>query len=310
VRVLRTLILIAALGWLGKMVVDSIRDIRNGELVLHFRPGWLLASAVFIAATYFLFVWTWLYIIAGLSGQRIRYAEGARIWFVSNLSQQVLPFRVWGLLQMTAMSVEAGINPIASAAASVINTAVNIATGMAVAVIAGSSILAIYFAKYADWLWVPVFLAFAGIALLPVLIPWAFRFARRFSSRIPEQRLPPRLIAVSVATNVLGWGLYGVAFLCLNRGIVDLPSYDVIQHIAVNATSYVMGYLAIVVPAGLGVREKTLQGVMVAAQMASEPQATAVSLVSRIWQLIILVLPALIFLAYRRPPNEKDSAAG
>jgi uncharacterized membrane protein YbhN (UPF0104 family) len=143
-----------------------------------------------------------------------------------------------------------------------------------------------------------------------VLIPWAFRFARRFSTRIPEQQLPPRLIAVSVATNVLGWGLYGIAFLCLNRGIVDLPAYDVIQHIAVNATSYVMGYLAIVVPAGLGVREKTLQGVMVAAHMASEPQATAVSLVSRIWQLIILVLPALIFLAYRRPPNEKDAAAG
>jgi hypothetical protein len=292
------------------MVVDFVRDIRSGELVLHLRPGWLLASGAFIAATYFLFVWTWLYIIAGLSGQRIRYVEGARIWFISNLTQQVIPFRVWGILQMAAMSVEAGISPISATTASVINTAVNIATGMAVAVIAGSPILAIYFAEYASWLWAVAALAFAGIILLPVLIPWAFRFARRFSARFPEQQVPPRLIAVSVATNVLGWALYGIAFLCLNRAIVDLPRYDIVQHIAVNATSYVVGYMAILVPAGIGFREKTLQGVMEVAHMANPAQANAVSIVSRLWQLIILVLPALVFLAYRRPSNEKDAAAG
>jgi hypothetical protein len=292
------------------MVVDSVRDIRSGELVLHLRVGWLLASGAFIAATYFLFVWTWLYIIRGLSGQRIRYGEGAKIWFISNLSQQVIPFRVWGILQMAAMSVEAGINPVSSTAASVINTAVNIATGMGVAVVAGSPILAAYFVEYASWLWTVAGLALVGVLLLPVLIPWAFRFARRFSAKIPEQQLPPRLIAVSVVANVIGWGLYGLAFLCLNRAIVDLPRYDVVQHIAVNATSYVIGYLTIVVPAGLGVREKTLQGVMLVADMANPAQANAVSLVSRLWQLIILVLPALIFLAYRRPSHEKDAAAG
>ena len=292
------------------MVVQSVRDMRSGELVLHLRPLWLLASGACIAATYLLFVWAWLYIIAGLSGRRIRYADGARIWFVSNLSQQVLPFRVWGIVQMATMSVEAGINPVASTAASVINTAVNIATGMAIAVITGAPILAVYFVEYREWLWVVAAAALLGIVLLPVLIPWAFRFARRFSARIPEQQLPPRLIAVSVGANIIGWALYGIAFLCLNRAIVDLPRYDVIQHIAVNATSYVVGYLAIVVPAGLGVRERTLQGVMLAANMANPAQATAVSIVARGWQLIILVLPALIFLAYRRPSNEKDPAAG
>jgi uncharacterized membrane protein YbhN (UPF0104 family) len=63
--------------------------------------------------------------------------------------------------------------------------------------------------------------------------------------------------------------------------------------------------VAFFVPAGLGVRDKTLQTVMLAANMASQPQAVAVSLVSRVWQLIIMILPALIFLAYRGPPNEK-----
>ena len=75
-----------------------------------------------------------------------------------------------------------------------------------------------------------------------------------------------------------------------------------------NATSYVVGYLAIIVPGGLGVRESALMKAMVTAGMANPAQAAAVSVVSRLWQLIILIVPALIFLAYRRPPNEKDPA--
>jgi uncharacterized membrane protein YbhN (UPF0104 family) len=102
--------------------------------------------------------------------------------------------------------------------------------------------------------------------------------------------------------------MYGIAFLCLNRGLVELPSYDVMQHIAVNATSYVVGYMALIFPGGIGVRETTLKGVMLAADMASPAQAGVVAVVSRLWQLIIMIVPALIFLAYRRPPNEKDSA--
>jgi uncharacterized membrane protein YbhN (UPF0104 family) len=68
--------------------------------------------------------------------------------------------------------------------------------------------------------------------------------------------------------------------------------------------------LVLIVPGGLGVREGVLQRVMVTAGMADPAQAVAVSLISRLWQLIIMITPALIFFAYRRPPNEKDDAAG
>ncbi len=291
------------------MVVDSIQEVRGGNLVLHVRPGWLLLSAGFVLATYFLLIWAWLYIVAGLSGNRIRYLNGARIWFISNLGQ-LLPGRVWGIIQMGAMSVDAGINPVAAGAASIVNTVVNIATGMAVGVLAGAPILIAYYGDNAWLAWVLAAIAIAGVVALPLIVPWLFRIARRFGARLPEQAMPARLLLVSALANMIAWAAYGIAFLCLNRGLVDLPAYSVLQHIAVNATSYVIGYLAIPVPAGLGVREKTLQAVMLAANMARPEQAVAVSLVSRLWQLIIMIVPALIFLAYRRPPNEKDPAAG
>jgi glycosyltransferase 2 family protein len=308
-RAIRALILVAALYWVGKIAVEAVRDLRNGQLILHVRPGWLLLSGALVLATYFLLIWAWLYIIAGLSGRRIRYLDGARIWFISNAVGQYVPGKVWGIIQMGAMSVEAGINPVSAGAASIINTVVNIATGMAVAVVSGTPIL-IAAGIRPQLAWAVAAAAVIGVLCLPVLTPLMFRMASRLGVRVPEQQLPHRLIAVSAAANVVAWGIYGVAFLCLNHGLVELPRYDVVQHIAVNATSYVVGYLVLIAPGGLGFREAALQKMMLAAHMAMPAQAGAVSIVSRLWQIVIIVLPALIFLAYRRPSNEKDAAAG
>lgn len=308
-RALKALILVAALAWVGKMVVGAVGDVRRGDLVLHLRAGWLTLSALSILATYFLLIGAWRYIVSELSGVRLRYLTAARIWFISNLGSQ-LPGRFWGIVQMGAMSADAGVNPVSAATASVINTAVNIATGLAVGVLTGTRILAAAFGDWASLAYVLAALALIGVLAMPLLIPWALRVASRYIDRIPEQHVPPRVIVVSGAANVVAWGMYGLAFLFLNRGLVDLPAYDVVQHIAVNATSYVVGYLILIVPAGLGFREEALKNVMVAAGMANPAQAGAVAVVSRLWQLIIILLPALIFLAYRRPPNEKDPAAG
>jgi hypothetical protein len=185
VSVLKTLILIVALAWVGKMVVDSVEAIRSGDLVLHARPGWLALSGLCIFATYCMLIWAWLYIVTGLSGQRIRYLAGARIWFIANLGQ-FIPGKVWGIIQMAAMSVEAGINPVAASTASIVNTVVNIATGAAVGVITGAPIIAAYYGDQAGWAWVLAAAGVAGIVALPVLIPWAFRVGRRVNARQPQ----------------------------------------------------------------------------------------------------------------------------
>ena len=292
------------------MMVDSVRAVQRGDLKLTVRPAWLALSALFVVVTYCVLIASWLYILAGLSGKRVPFLTGARIWFISNLAT-LLPGRVWGIIQMSAMSAEQGISPVAAGAASVINAAVNIACGMAVGVIAGTGIVASYFGDRAWLAWGITAAAILGVVLLPVLIPATFRFARRrFNARVPDEGTPARLIAVSVIANVASWFLYGAAFLCLTRGILDLPSRSFIEHTAANATSYVVGYLALFVPMGMGVREVTLQEILQLAGMASHTQSVAVSVASRLWLLIIQVVPALIFLAYRRPRHEKDPAAG
>jgi glycosyltransferase 2 family protein len=302
---------VAALYWVGKMVVDSVNAVQNGELVLHVSLGWLFLSAVLVLATNVLLILSWLHIVAGLSGKSIRFLDGARIWFISNLGT-LLPGRVWGIAQMSAMSAEAGIDPVAAAAASIINTALNIATGMAVGVVIGAPLIASYFGELAWLAWIVAALAAAAVLALPLIVPWGFRALSRVGLHVPEVVTPPKVIGIAAVANVASWFLYGVALLCLNRGVVDPAARSVIQHTAAYATSYVMGYMVLIAPAGLGAREYSLTAMMQAAGLSTLPQATALSVVSRLWTLTMMVLPALIFLAYRRPSNEKGppSAAG
>jgi glycosyltransferase 2 family protein len=292
------------------MVVDSARDLRSGALVLHPHAGWLALSALVVLANFALLIASWLYIVSGLSGRSIPFFGGARIWFISSLGS-LLPGRVWGIIQMGAMSVDVGISPTAAAGASIINAGVNIATGMAIGLITSSPIIASLLVEHrvAAWTaWLIAGIAVAGILALPILVPWGFGWLRRRGMAVPEQRLPPRIIAVAAFANLAAWFLYGAAFLCLNRGLVDPAAHSITQHTAAFTTSYVIGYMMIVAPAGIGFREASLQQILLAAGMATAAQATALTLISRIWLLIIQLLPALIFLAYRRPPNEKDPA--
>src|SRR6478609_4463496 len=70
---IKALIVVAALYWVGKMIVGSIRAIQHGDLVLHVSPGWLVLSAVIVLSTNALLIWAWLYLVAGLSGGSIPF---------------------------------------------------------------------------------------------------------------------------------------------------------------------------------------------------------------------------------------------
>jgi glycosyltransferase 2 family protein len=291
------------------MVVDSVDDIRKGDLVLHFQPAWMALSALAVLATYAVLIWSWLYVLEGLSGQRVRFLAGARIWFISALGT-LLPGRIWQVVQMSAMSVDAGISPVSSATAAIINAAVNIATGMAIGVITAAPIFATYFGDRREMVWLVAGVAAVAVVALPILVPWGFTLLRKTGLSVPEQPTPPRVIVVSTVCNVLSWFLYGAAFLFLNRATVDPAAVSVTEHTAAFATSYIIGYMMLFVPAGIAFREKALIEVLVTGGMTTPAPANALAVVSRLWLTIIMVLPALIFLAYRRPPNEKDPAAG
>ena len=78
------------------------------------------------------------------------------------------------------------------------------------------------------------------------------------------------------------------------------------QYIAVFAASYVVGYLFLFIPGGIGPREAVMLYMLTSLSMATPKEAALITAGSRIWLTFLELVPGLVFLAYgriRRPPQ-------
>jgi uncharacterized membrane protein YbhN (UPF0104 family) len=281
-------------------MVQTVEQISTGEVVFKLSVPWLIASGLFAFASFLVLIEAWVRIITGLTGRRIPFVAAARIWCISNLAIYIPAGPGWQIVQMGVMSAEQGIGGVPAGAAAVINAAINIACGLAVAAITGAPLMARLLGSFA-WLgWTTAVVAALCVIALPVLLPTIFRFAARvLHAKVPMESPPARVIAVAAAANVLSWILYGATLQCLSLAVLGVGFGGVLDYTAAFAAAYVVGYLFFLSPGGIGVREATLQKVLVAGALAASAEATELAIASRLLLIVVQVIPALIFLAYR-----------
>ena len=80
---------------------------------------------------------------------------------------------------------------------------------------------------------------------------------------------------------MLAWGVYGVAFNIFIMSLTDSPLSNWPFLTSIFAFSYIIGFLSIFVPGGLGVREGIL--VYYLSSYFPLPVATLIALLSRLW---------------------------
>jgi uncharacterized membrane protein YbhN (UPF0104 family) len=89
---------------------------------------------------------------------------------------------------------------------------------------------------------------------------------------------------------VLYWVVTGLAFAALVHSLHPLAAADVPLAVAAYAGAYAIGFLALITPAGLGVREGVLTVAL--AQIMPVGAALAVALLSRLWMMLVELLGA------------------
>jgi uncharacterized membrane protein YbhN (UPF0104 family) len=116
-----------------------------------------------------------------------------------------------------------------------------------------------------------------------------------------------RVIAGLALGYVVYWALTGLAFAALVRAMFPLAASDVPLVIAGYSASYAVGFLSLLTPGGLGVREGVL--VLALAPIMPAGPALVVALVSRLWMMLFELLGAVaayglerVVRARRRPP--------
>jgi uncharacterized membrane protein YbhN (UPF0104 family) len=106
-------------------------------------------------------------------------------------------------------------------------------------------------------------------------------------------------VVLLVAGYALYWAVTGLAFAALVASLYPLAPGDVPVVVAAFAAAYAAGFLALLTPAGLGVREGVL--VVALASVLPAGPALVVALLSRVWMMLVeLAGAAIAHLADRR----------
>jgi uncharacterized membrane protein YbhN (UPF0104 family) len=109
------------------------------------------------------------------------------------------------------------------------------------------------------------------------------------------------MVAAAFAANVVAWFGYGFALLLLARGLLPGLGLSLLQLVGVFTCSYLVGFLALFAPGGLGPRESVFL-LMLAGDIGLKP-AAALALASRLLLTGTEVLPAVPLLFRRGAPT-------
>lgn len=244
------------------------------------RPWWLLLSAVLMWLDFVLLFQLWRIVLRAISGHELRFSAAYRILTLANLGKYI-PGKIWTVSGMVYLVGLEGVPAKPALVSSALHQAFTLIPGAAFA----TSILGIgIWGTVSPWA-VGIGMALGILLLYPPLFRWMMNLALRVFGR------EPITFELSFARAfglfwfyVAAWVLYGASFWCMNAGI-GLPDAPFWPVSAAYCAAYIVGFVALFAPGGLGVREGVLAVVL--APYLPAGLAVAVAVVSRFWMTLV-----------------------
>jgi uncharacterized membrane protein YbhN (UPF0104 family) len=295
-------VLLVGIGW---QLAGDLSRLNPQSLTLY--PEWLLAAAGFYLAGLGCSGIFW-YRLLRTFGERPDLFRALCAYYISHLGKYIPGKALALVIRGTLIQ-----SPRVKLGVAIIAAFYEVLTTMA----SGALLAALLFTAYPPTIpgldWNPVLL---GLLLSPVCIPLlpgvfnrlvrglATRFQKVHSFRLPALRLTTLLEGLLLTG--LGWTLLGLSLWALQQALLKNPPTWSGEHWArctgMVSLAYVAGFLALVVPSGVGVREfvllKLLPGeIPLQTVGAPEPIAAALVLMLRVlWTATELVTAGVLFL--------------
>jgi len=250
-------------------------------------PGLFAVATVLLALSYGLVALLWGLALRRYAGTRT--SAGARIWFLSNLARYV-PGNIWSYVGAVELARREDVARRVTLAVMALTQVLSVG----VAVAAGLPVLLAERARLGRpaLLGAVVVAALAGLAVL--FRGRLLELARRRMPGFDPRELTPSAgtVAWLVAGYAVYWAVTGLAFAALVAALHPLAAGDVPVVVAAYAAAYAAGFLALLTPAGLGVREGVL--VVALAPVLPAGPALVVALVSRLWMMLVELAGAAV----------------
>lgn len=304
-RALQVLLLLALFVFIGRAIGEQQDKLREAASTIRVNWSLVAAASAIVLATYAALIQSWRVLMTGW-GSSLSYAAAVRTWTIANLGRYI-PGKVWSVGALVVLAQREGVSPVAATGAAVLGTLINIGAGFGVVAVTGSVVLDALGTGYRAIAWIGSALFVLGIVCLPWVLPVMLRFiaARRPSISMPARDLPHRAIWLAAAINIASWAGYGVAFMLLSRALLPDVSGAPAAFVAIWTASYLVGYLFLIAPGGIGAREGALVAAFLALGLAGAADAAILAAASRLWLIVLEVLPGLVCLALA--PNARRS---
>jgi glycosyltransferase 2 family protein len=286
-------------GLAARSIYVNWESLRAESVDWRISPGWIAASVAVVFAGYAALIEAWRRVIQSM-GARLAFMPAARIWFLASLGKYI-PGKVWSVAGAAVLARRAGVDPATAVAGALVLQALALASGAAaVAFTARETFQAL--GSEAVFLGAAMLVAcIAGLAVLASQ-PLLSRISRWLPASLPPLRaVSPGMLAVGFAANLFAWLAYGTSLLFLAHGVFWDVRLSLPQAVGVFTCSYLVGFVALFAPGGLGPRESVFL-LMLAGDLGLKP-AAGLALASRLLLTSTELLPVIPLLLRRRVPD-------
>jgi uncharacterized membrane protein YbhN (UPF0104 family) len=221
-------------------------EVRHELATLQSTELWLSLAAALIGVGASSGIWHQM--LAGI-GEPLPVRTSLRIFFIGQIGKY-LPGAVWPAVTQAALAREHDVAPRATVSAVTLFLWVHLVTGTVVAV----SILGVTGRLPAlTLLALPVLAAL----LTPVFLGWSLQRLLRLARRSPLRQLPDgRHLASACGWALAMWMCYGLHLYLLTTAVGE--PVNVVTTAAVFAAGWVVGFVLVIAPAGVGPRETAI----------------------------------------------------
>ena len=282
------LLLTVSVTWfvLAQLDVTLQEALAIGDALPNPSGALISASIVVLLWAFFTSAWWWARLTRELGGGDPGLVGAARIVFSANLGRY-LPGKFWQIAGLAVLSGRDGISPAVAGTAGVLGQAFSLA---AVGVLAAPVLLG---PGYSDvggrTVILGALLLFIAVTSIRPILQAVLGLAFRISGKSvePLSRVGSMFGLRWLGLYLFNWTLYGLAFVLFVRGLGF--SIGWLELTSAFAAAYLLGYVAVFAPAGLGVREGFLIAFL---QIEIGAAAVGVALLTRLWMTTVELLPA------------------
>ena len=254
----------------------------------------VVVAAVFALAGQGIYVVGWQRLLNDY-GVKSSFWLTAKFFLVSNLGRYLPGAKAWQMGIVGLMAAQNGLPPATVAATSLFQGMIGVAVGAILLFWTGGAVLQIP----QIWFVLPI-VGIIGLLALPALLKAVPSVHALLRKRMPgTESLTTGTMWSLVWTAAASWGLWGIALYALAAALLSDPGASLITYLAAWIGPFLAGVIAVVAPAGLGVRDELMRTILISANV-SAGSAIMIAVVARVWATVLEVVPALFVLVIER----------